>query len=58
MSDLEGTGPDSWWTLFRRRRSCFHHDRYTGTSWIEEQLINLGSQKLLWCKNCTKKWVL
>lgn len=41
-----------------QRRRCFHHDRHTGTSWIQSQLIDLGMRKLYHCTECGKVWIL
>ena len=39
------------------RRRCFHHDHHTGTSWIRENLIDLGRRKQFWCDHCDKIWI-
>lgn len=48
--------PRTPWGKWRRRRECFHHDRLTGQSWIEDRLINMGSQKMFWCTECGRTW--
>jgi hypothetical protein len=49
-----------WWRARQRRRQCWHHDRHTGTSWIDDQLINTGMGKMFWCSErlggCGRTW--
>lgn len=40
------------------RRRCFHHDPYTGTSWLESRLIDVGMRKMFWCTACDKTWIV
>lgn len=48
--------PPRWWARWRDRRACFHHDHRTGTSWIGERLIEMGSRKMFWCRKCQRTW--
>jgi hypothetical protein len=41
---------------WRRQRACFHHDWTTGQSWIENRLIEMGSRKMFWCRECGRTW--
>jgi len=47
-----------WWRHWRRQRDCFHHDRRTGTTWIQGDLIDLGMRKLFTCQCCHQRWVV
>lgn len=38
--------------------TCFHHDRKTGESSIEDQIVDLGRNKLFRCKECGEMWTL
>lgn len=40
------------WTA---KSKCFHHDRRSGDSWINEMMIDFG-RKMFWCKKCRKTW--
>ncbi len=42
------------WGRRRQRARCWHHDRRTGQSWVDEQLINTGARKMMWCRRCSK----
>lgn len=44
------------WRRWRRMHDCFHHDRTTGESWIEGQLIDCGRRKMFWCRECDRAW--
>lgn len=48
--------PRTPWGKWRRRRECFHHDRLTGQSWIESELIEMGARKMFWCTECGRTW--
>lgn len=46
---------------YRRRRVrkfCFHHDMRTGSSFIDQRLIETGKAKMFWCTECGKTWIL
>ena len=45
-----------WWRRRQRRRRCFHHDRYTSTSWIADRIIDW--RKIYWCTKCDKTWII
>lgn len=44
------------WRRWQEQRQCFHHDRWTGVSWIADELIDLGRRKRFWCVMCEKQW--
>jgi hypothetical protein len=44
------------WVVWQTRRNCFHHDRRTGTSWVDERLIETGMRKMFYCRTCRKIW--
>jgi hypothetical protein len=46
-----------WWRRRRAQRSCFHHDRASGTSWVAGELIDLGRRKMFSCGSCGKVWI-
>jgi hypothetical protein len=46
----------NWLKAWRKRRSCFHHDRQTGTSWISSELVDLGRAKHFCCRECGRYW--
>lgn len=46
-----------WSQLRKLQRECFHHDRRTKESWIREQLIDLGRNKMFWCDHCEHVWL-
>lgn len=49
------TGP---WHRWRKRVNCFHHNPRTGESWINSHLINTGTGKMFWCRQCDQTWVV
>lgn len=46
----------TWLKAWRERRRCFHHDWRTGTSWIEDQIVDAGRAKHFWCTRCRRYW--
>lgn len=46
----------SWIRTWRKRRACFHHDWHTGTSWIDDRLVNFGRAKHWTCRECGQYW--
>jgi hypothetical protein len=49
---------------WRKRRNCLHHEpggnpanTRRAWSWIEQQLIDTGRRKMLWCTHCEKTWI-
>lgn len=43
-----------YWATRGLRRVCWHHDRATGKSWVQSELIDLGRAKAEWCTRCGK----
>lgn len=46
--------PANWWKRWRLRRSCFHHDHRTGTSWVRLYGILDWGTKAYVCRACDK----
>ena len=54
-----------WKWKIQNRRQCFHHDKggnpansVAATSWIAEELYDLGRGKRFWCTHCGKEWYI
>ncbi len=54
----------SWVRRKREQQQCFHHDlggnpanSQSATSWIKQELIDLGRRKRYWCTYCEKMWL-
>lgn len=47
-----------WLERRRTQRMCWHHERATGRSWLESELVDLGRRKVFWCTNCERRWVV
>lgn len=46
----------SWFTSWRKRRACFHHNHSTGESWVSGRLVDMGRAKHWTCRECGRYW--
>ena len=54
-----------WWSFHQARKTCMHHDlggnpanTEPATSWIIQELIDMGRRKLFRCCKCEKVWIV
>lgn len=46
-----------WLKRLMAARSCQHHDRATGRTWVVSYVVDLGRQKVRACSNCGRVWL-
>lgn len=38
-------------------QQCWHHDRRTGETWIQDRMVDLGRDKVFRCSRCNEIWL-